>query len=165
MGQKSYDVRMKNILMIVGLLLVSPLIAAEEVAEAQTFGSPLKEAQAVTIAQLLSKPDSFVGKAVRIEGKITDVCPMAGCWIDVQDQDAAPTIRFKVKDGEIVFPVEAKGKPVQAEGIFAKMELDAEQAERYRKHMAEELGEAYDPEAESGAMVVYRIDGVGATIR
>ena len=58
---------------------------------------------------------------------------MAGCWIDVKDRKADSQIRVKVTDGEIVFPVEAKGKAVQAEGIFSRMELDAEQAEGYRR--------------------------------
>lgn len=156
---------MKHLLTILALALALPSFAADETSTAQNYGSRMEGAQSVTIAELLASPESFVGKPVRIEGEITDVCPMRGCWIDVKDRKGEASIRFKVTDGEIVFPVEAKGKPVQAEGIFAKIELDATQAESYRRHLAEELGRPYDPEAESGPMVVYRIDGVGATVR
>lgn len=156
---------MKKLLTILGITLALPLLAGDEKIESQRFGTRLDDAQPVTIADLLTRPESFVGKPVRIEGLITDVCPMRGCWIDVKDRESASTIRFKVTDGEIVFPMDAKGKPVRAEGVFARMELDAEQADRYRRHLAEELDKPFDAEAESGPMVVYRIDGVGATLR
>jgi len=140
--------------------MLSPVTAI-----AKDFGKGVTLSEETAISSILDTPADYVGKKVKVSGLIIDVCSTRGCWIYLAGDRDFEKIRIKVTDGEIVFPVEAKGKPVQAEGIFAKMELDAEQAQRYRKHMAEELGEAYDPEAESGPMVVFRIDGVGATIR
>jgi hypothetical protein len=46
---------------------------------------------------------------------------MMGCWLAVAESDAkdAPSVRLKVEhEGEIVFPMSAKGKKVSAQGVF-----------------------------------------------
>ena len=50
-------------------------------------------AQSITLAELIGQPDRYVGRAIRVEGKIEDVCPRAGCWIDIGD-DQGHSIRF-----------------------------------------------------------------------
>ena len=39
----------------------------------------------VTIKDILNKSSDYFGKGVTIEGKITQECPMRGCWITVDD--------------------------------------------------------------------------------
>ncbi len=43
-----------------------------------------------------------------------------GCWMAVAPahDPSGPTVRLKVEDGVIVFPVSAKGKRVSAQGVF-----------------------------------------------
>jgi hypothetical protein len=39
----------------------------------------------VAIKDILNKSSDYLGKGVTVEGKITQECPMRGCWITVDD--------------------------------------------------------------------------------
>ncbi len=68
----------------------------------------------------------------------------------------APTVRLKVEDGVIVFPVSAKGKKVSAEGVFEEIapkdEHGAEAASEHATHDAK-------------ASKKYQIKATGAIIK
>jgi hypothetical protein len=139
-------------------------LAVVSAGEPASYGEALVLEQALPIGDLLADPDSWVGKRVRVEGEITDVCPRAGCWIDIGGGRSG-TIRFKVDDGVIVFPVEAEGRGVVAEGTLVRLELTEEQAVARARHLAEEKGEAFDPSTVEPPYVYYQIRGKGAEIR
>ena len=95
---------------------------------------------------------------MRIDGVATAVCEHMGCWMavaSVEDQKG-PTVRLKVEDGVIVFPMSAKGKPVSAEGVFelvdAKNPEAKEAAGEHAKH-------------DSTASAQYQLKATGAVIR
>lgn len=67
-------------------------------------------------------------------------------------------------DGEIVFPMEAKGRMARVEGVPEEMNLTKEQAIRMGKHRAEEQGTSFDPASVTGPVKFYRIKGLGAVI-
>ena len=73
-------------------------------------------------------------------------------------------IKIKVKDGDIVFPVEAKGKTAIVEGTVYKIDLTKEEALNYYEHVAEEQGVAFDPSTVTGPVTIYQIKGLGAEI-
>ncbi len=58
----------------------------------------------------------------------------------MQDDTSQETIRIKVTDGEIVFPLSAVGKKIIAEGEFTKLELSEKQAKNWKHHLAIEQG-------------------------
>lgn len=84
------------------------------------FGGGVTLEQATKIDAILASPASYAGKTVRIDGVATAVCAHMGCWMAVASTDnpSGPTIRLKVDDGVIVFPVTAKGKRVSAQGVY-----------------------------------------------
>ena len=92
------------------------------------------------IDELLSSADKKLGTKLLVNGIITEVCPMRGCWLQVKDYNSDSSIRIKVTDGEIVFPLSAKGKNIIAEGIFTKLELSEKQAKNWKHHLALEKG-------------------------
>lgn len=139
-------------------LIALPVLADEGVVLGKAPGS----GSVVSIGQLLSDPENYVDKTVTVEGKITDVCPKAGCWVDISD--GTQKIRFKVKDYEIVFESDNKGQNVVAEGVFTRIELTQEQAIAQAKHHAEEMGEKFDPASIKGGTTTYRIQGTGAML-
>ena len=156
---------MNNTSKLLLILLFAACVLAAPADEGTVYGTGLgDEAEVVKIGDLLSKPESYLGKKIRVAGKITDVCPKAGCWIEIEGEESSH-IRFKVKDGEIVFPMEAKGKPVAAEGVFTKIELDRDQAEKYLRHLAEERDEEFDAAEVTGPITLYQIKGEGAVVR
>ena len=48
-----------------------------------------------------------------------------GCWIDIAGEKKGEKIRVKVKDGEIVFPKDSKGKKVSVEGVVEEVKPEA----------------------------------------
>jgi len=147
-------------------LLVWTLFAAFPVwADDQTvYGETLSDVEAVRIGELVSNPERYVDKNVKIEGLVDDVCPMKGCWVDILDAQSRETIRFKVTDDVIVFPVEAVGDQVVAEGVLRKHELSQKRAVAWMRHLAEEKGEDFDEASVTGPMDFYQIEGRGALI-
>jgi hypothetical protein len=133
--------------------------------EPSTFGKGVTAADPVAIAELLASPQKYVGRTVRIDGRIEEVCPMRGCWIDVAAEGRPGVVRVKVTDGEIVFPADAKGRAVSAEGVFERIELTGEQAVGWMRHLAEEKGEPFDPAKVPDPLVLYQIRGLGAVVR
>src|SRR5579883_882345 len=91
------------------------------------LGKPLTVKDPMPLATLLAKPADYLGKTVQVKGKITEVCQMMGCWMDLTNDDGQK-IRINVHDGDIVFPKDSVGKVAVAEGRFDKLELTKEQA-------------------------------------
>ena len=92
------------------------------------------------VDELLLSANESLGQKLLVNGIITEVCPMRGCWLQIKDYNSDASIRIKVTDGEIVFPLSAKGKNIIAEGIFTKLELSEKQAKIWKHHLALEKG-------------------------
>ena len=104
------------------------------------YGEALSDGPVFSVEELLSASEKNVGNSVLINGLISEVCPMRGCWIQVEDNNSKESIRIKVADGAIVFPLSSKGKNVIAEGQFSKLVLSEKQAKNWKIHLAAEKG-------------------------
>ena len=119
------------------------------------------------IAELIVNKNMHLNRIVKIEGLISEVCPMRGCWLELKTIDGLQKIRAKVTDGDIVFPLSAKGKNIVAEGKFSILELNKEQALNWKKHLAEEKGQSLDSSEmilNSNDFFEYRLNTIGAKI-
>jgi hypothetical protein len=144
--------------MLLGLLTL-PALAADQ------YGEKLSDGEVVAISALLDQPDEYVGKTVKIEGRITGVCAHRGCWIEVAGDQDFQSMRVKVEDGVIVFPAEAVGHVATAEGVFTKIELTPEQTEAMHKATCTpKQGESCQHGAAKEGGVVYQLAGLGALI-
>ena len=133
--------------------------------EGKQYGAGVSATESVSISDLHKRVDALVGKRVRVEGTVTDVCPMRGCWFNMASDEPGKTLRFKVRDGVMVFPMSAKGQYAVAEGVVRKIPLNLEQTKRVLAHEAEEKGEPFDPSTVTEAITLVRLDGVGAVLR
>jgi hypothetical protein len=127
-----------------------------------TYGAGIVLKESTTLETILAEPSEYEGKIVQVAGTVREVCPRRGCWLELEDGDSV--MRVKVNDGEIVFPLSAKGSSAVVEGVVEKIELDAEQAKAWKQHEADEMGVAFDPESVTGPMTIWRIAGLGARI-
>ena len=138
--------------LLVGVVMAGP-------AEETKLGAGVKLKQATPIATVAAKPKDFVGKTIRVDGIASEVCAEMGCWMAIVpqiDDPAAPTVRVKVEDGAIVFPMSAKGKRVSAEGVFEVVKArDADGKEAAGEHAR------HDPNASTQ----YQLRATGAVIR
>lgn len=144
---------MRVLVVAAAIAAIVPAVAAET-----KLGAGVNLKDATAIAALIERPQEYVGKTVRIDGVATAVCEAMGCWMAVaqEGQEKGPTVRLKVEDGVIVFPMTAKGRRVSAEGVFE--EIGAKDA-----HATEAAGEhaAKDPRA----VKQYHIAATGAIVR
>ena len=150
--------------LILALMLLSVGLTFAQ-AEVANYGAELTLTEKTSISAILEDPDAYVDKTVLVEGEVLEVCPMMGCWMEIKSDDGEGMIKVKVKDGEIVFPVEAKGKTALVEGKVYKIELTQEKAIQHFEHVAEEKGETFDPSTITGPMTIYQIKGLGAVIQ
>jgi hypothetical protein len=153
---------MKKHLIATSALAASVLLSLP--ASATSYGKPLSAAEPVKVSELIAAPDKYVGKLVKVEGLVTEVCSKRGCWMVLAGDKEFQTIRVKVDDGVIVFPMEAKGKKAVAEGTFSKTVLSKEQNLEYQKHMAGEANRPFDPKSVTEGLTIYQVKGVGASI-
>lgn len=132
-------------------------------AEKKSYGAGVKLGETTHVAKILADPDAYIGKTVRIEGRVQDVCPMAGCWMEIADNGKSITVR--VEDGVIVFPVDGKGQPAVAEGVVEAIPMTKEKYTDWLKHLADEKGETFDPATVGeGPFRVLQIRGTGAQV-
>jgi len=148
--------------LFLSMLFISIAFASD--GDKEMYGKEITLEEKTKISDILKDPDSFLDKTVLVEGEILDVCPMAGCWIELSSDVEDEKIKVKVKDGEIVFPMEAKGSIALVEGKVYKIELSKEKAISYYEHIAEEKGEKFDPATVTGSVIIYQIKGIGAEI-
>ncbi|CAN5350550.1 hypothetical protein BH23ACI1_BH23ACI1_24790 [soil metagenome] len=106
-------------LLLTGVALCA-LLVVPALAEETKLGAGVSIKEATPIATVLGSPNEFVGKTIRVDGVATAVCEDMGCWMSIAPEGNAEgaTVRIKVEDGVIVFPVSAKGKKVSAEGVW-----------------------------------------------
>ena len=116
------------------------LAATAAQAQAKTYGKPLTLKEKTPISKILQNPNAYQGKKVQVEGTIVEVCEERGCWINIASDKPFEKIRFKVDDGVIVFPLDAKGKLAVAEGVVQVSMLTKEQAMAQAKEMHKERG-------------------------
>lgn len=130
----------------------------------KNFGAGAKFADAVPMSKIMKNPESYVGKEVTVSGVIVDVCAKRGCWMQLTSDYQNEKVRIKVNDGEIVFPLEARGKKAAAKGQFKKISLTLEQTKNHLQHLAEENKKTFDPASVKEAMVIYQVQATGAVI-
>jgi len=130
----------------------------------EKLGKEITLTEKTQISDILSNPEDFLEKTVLVEGTVLDVCTMMGCWMELASDVEGEKIKVKVKDGEIVFPVEAKGKNALVEGTVYKIEMTMEEAIDFYKNQAEESGKEFDPSSVTGPVTLYQIKGLGAEI-
>ena len=128
------------------------------------LGAEITLTEKTKISNILAYPEAYLDKTVLVEGEVLDVCPMMGCWMELKSDDGEGMIKVKVKDGEIVFPMEAKGSTALVEVTVYKIELTQEKAIQHFEHVAEEKGQEFDPATITGPMTIYQIKGFGAEI-
>ena len=128
------------------------------------YGEPLTLAESTPISALLADIDRYDGQRVRVEGTVTEVCAKRGCWMSIAGDQPFQELRFKVEDGVITIPLEAKGRYAVAEGIARKVLLSPEDAAAMREHEAEEQGRPVDTTTPLPGFIV-KLEGTGAVIR
>lgn len=145
---------MKKFLIIVLVLSFTSLLSAEE----KKYGAEITLTEKTEISKILEDAENYVGKKVLVEGTVVGVCAKRGCWINLSSDKEYETMRVKVNDGEIVFPMEAKGKKALVEGEVYSIVVKGDGCEGNCE------GEGKQCEKKQETKKIYMIKGLGALI-
>jgi len=152
---------MYKLIAIIGALLIT---ASFTQAKTTVYGKGVHLQEVTKISDLLASPNTYLGKKVKVSGMVLEVCAKRGCWIYLASDRSYEKIQIKVTDGVIVFPMNASGKQATVEGVVEELNLSRDDLIRYKKHLAEEKGQPFDPTSIKEGEKIIRIIGLGAEI-
>ncbi|RMH01478.1 MAG: DUF4920 domain-containing protein [Planctomycetota bacterium] len=133
-------------------------------ADETAYGAPLTLDTITPIADLVADWEKYEGRKVQVRGTVVAVCEHRGCWMDIAGGEDYQKVRFKVNDGEMVFPITAKGATATAEGVVTKIVVPVERLREVYAARAEAAGEEFDPASITEPQVIWQIQGTGARI-
>lgn len=152
---------MRRALLILPIVL---LLISSGASAGTDYGAGVTLRKTSSVADIVAKPDRYSGKTVTVTGRVVDVCPNRGCWIDLAGDKPGQTIRAKVEDGVIVFPPSARGKQATVQGVVETMPMCPEEAVLFRRQEARRKGVPYDPASVTGKESSLAIRATGAVI-
>ncbi len=146
------------------LMGLGGLAAASTLADetGKTYGAGVTLTRAVPIATLLNTPQKHAGTSVRVDGVVSQVCQSMGCWIEIADPALGRGVRFKARDGVIVFPKEVVGRKVSAQGTFEEI-LTSPVRESHGEH-AKSAESGGRPVAATPTEKIYWVRATGAVV-
>ena len=148
---------MKALLLLLSFVSLSTSAATE-------MGKKFSTQKLTPISKLLADADQFNGKEVTIKGMITNVCSMRGCWMEFASDKAYQTLRIKVRDGDMVFPLSAKGKLAYAKGTLSSKTYSKEQLIAMKENYAKKQNKKADLSKITGPKTYYQFSPVGVRI-
>ncbi|QBF82745.1 DUF4920 domain-containing protein [Shewanella maritima] len=151
--------------MLRSILLTALLSFTALTATAQElhFGDTVDSSKLVKISTLIETPNQYIGETITVEGTIIGVCEKRGCWVDLASDARFEKLRIKVKDGDMVFPLTAKGRTALATGELVEIQLDLEQT-RAHQALAERTGQQINAASIREPMSIYQLVPTGVTI-
>ena len=126
--------------------------------ELEHFGLEFTLESSITAGTVLTSPDEYVGKTVRVTGKVSDVCQKMGCWMVITDADQH--MRITTKDHKFFVAKDAAGASCDLEGTVVKREASPARTEHFK---SEQSDGAPIPAAEEAGEATYEI--VASAIR
>jgi len=112
---------MKRVSRAAAAALLAALVLAAAPSAAAVYGSGVDLAEAVPLPRVVADPAPWLGRTIRVEGLVVEVCEARGCWLELGGGDPPVTLRVKVDDGVIVFPLSARGRRAVVQGVLLRV--------------------------------------------
>ncbi|MCS6927903.1 MAG: DUF4920 domain-containing protein [Saprospiraceae bacterium] len=107
----------------------------------QSFGAPTTVEGAIPYAALPAQMGNKDSLAVKVIGRVGEVCQKKGCWMTiVADSADVPEMRVTFKDYAFFMPKDLAGKRVIIDGFAYISETSVEEL----RHYAEDAGKSPD---------------------
>jgi hypothetical protein len=116
------------------------------------------------VSAILTDPEAYLDQRVLVAGTVVEVCEKRGCWLQLAGDQEFQTLRVKVEDGVIIFPMTARGHAAVVEGVVEKIVLSADEAREQARTHASEQGLPFDSTATFEPTTTYQLRGIGAII-
>ncbi len=113
------------------------------------FGEKVQPSDAISINEVGRVVTSEEAVAIKVKGKVTDVCTMQGCWLKME----SPTgkMMVKMKDHAFVVPTALNGKDVVVDGTAKLTVTSVKQLQHYAEDAGqskEEIAKITEPKKE-----------------
>ena len=87
------------------------------------LGREVPEAGRVRVAEVLDRPEAFLGKTVVVEGRVGQVCQSMGCWFVLKDGERQVVV--DLEGGKLfTVPRDVSGDSVRAMGVVKRVGPD-----------------------------------------
>lgn len=149
------------------LSLLLFLLSFSIIAKPQHFGkkvAKISKESLTPISKLLETPKNYEGKEVTISGMVTNVCSMRGCWMEFASDKKYQSLRIKVRDGDMVFPLSAKGKVAYATGTLHSKTYSKDELISFAKQRAKKSGKPADLSKITGPQTYHNFIPTGVSI-
>lgn len=137
---------MKRLALIAALLAVGcgKKTAAPHAQAAASEGAPAGNAKlvqrgqavpagaALSVSDVLAKPDALAGKEVIVEGEVRRACSRKGCWMELAAKpgdEKGEGVRVTFKDYGFFVPTDSAGAKARVAGAVTVAELEPEMAD------------------------------------
>lgn len=110
----------------------------------EVYGEAFPDEGAMPVQAVVAEREQYIGKNVKVEGTVAEVCQMAGCWLTLQTGDGN-NVRILVarkENGDYAFtvPKDISGRRVVVQGTLDEETL----LEGTQRHLAEDAGVEVD---------------------
>lgn len=144
--------------------VMSTLISTPVLADT-LFGEKPTLKDVVKISTLLDHPEKYLGKVIKIQGIAMNVCPKRGCWMKIKSDRKKESLLIKVNDGEMVFPMSARGKKTVIQGKLIKKMMPLKQVIELEKARHKKMKKPFDPKSVKGPRAKYMFKPIGVLIK
>lgn len=107
----------RSLALAAALALPLPLAAAAQ-DDLVTRGAAIGDSPQVDLAEALRSVVSYTDRTVTLEGEVSRVCQMKGCWMELAPAGADRGIRVTFKDYAFFVPTDSSGARARLEGMF-----------------------------------------------
>ena len=97
--------------------------------EVITRGSVLGDSLLVSLGDVMKDVDAYLDTPVTVEGSVTRVCQMKGCWMELTADDDTSSVRVTFKDYGFFVPTDSQGWVARLEGVFETNEFSEADAD------------------------------------
>lgn len=141
---------------LLAIFLSLSLVALPLQAASLQFGDKVDKSSLIAISEVQAKPESFLGKTITVQAEVVSVCQKKGCWMQLS-AGSGQQLKIKVRDGDMEFPVSARGKQALATGQLVKIALDLESSREQLAAQAKAQGKSFDPATVTSPIVNWQL--------
>lgn len=104
----------------------------------QSFGKEINQDGAVSLQTMKAKMGQSDSLKVKVQGEVTAVCQMKGCWMTLTDNNFGEEMMVRFEDYGFFMPKTISGRTVIADGMVYKTVTSVEEL----RHYAEDAGKS-----------------------
>lgn len=129
---------MKSIKSLVFILLILPMACSQKPNHDQAAGNsaPEQAGSVIPVDDLLSDPETYVGKVVEVEGLVTHVCKHSGKRLHLTSTATNEMIRVEATGDIRQFERELEGSDVIIKGKVQKLVVDEDYLAKWENELS-----------------------------